>query len=40
MLQEWRVRPLEAVYPFIFLDAILYIVKKDGIYISKSTNWW
>ncbi|MDO9235917.1 MAG: transposase, partial [Aquabacterium sp.] len=24
MLQEWKTRPLEAVYPFIFLDAIHY----------------
>lgn len=36
MLQEWRVRPLEAVYPFIFLDAIHYKVKEDGRYISKA----
>ena len=36
MLQEWRTRPLEAVYPFIFLDAIHYKVKEDGRYISKA----
>jgi transposase-like protein len=36
MLQEWRTRPLEAVYPFIFLDAIHYKVKEDGHYISKA----
>ena len=36
MLQEWRIRPLEAVYPFIFLDAIHYKVKEDGRYISKA----
>ena len=36
MLQEWRSRPLEAVYPFIFLDAIHYKVKEDGRYISKA----
>lgn len=36
MLQEWRVRPLEEVYPFIFLDAIHYKVKEDGRYISKA----
>lgn len=36
MLQEWKARPLEAVYPFIFLDAIHYKVKEDGRYISKA----
>jgi len=36
MLQEWRVRPLEEVYPFVFLDAIHYKVKEDGRYISKA----
>jgi len=36
MLQEWKIRPLEEVYPFIFLDAIHYKVKEDGKYISKA----
>jgi len=36
MLQEWKTRPLEAIYPFIFLDAIHYKVKEDGHYISKA----
>lgn len=36
MLHEWRTRPLEAIYPFIFLDAIHYKVKEDGKYISKA----
>ena len=36
MLNEWKVRPLEAVYPFVFLDAIHYKVKEDGKYISKA----
>jgi len=36
MLQEWRTRPLEAVYPFIFLDAIHYKIKEDGRYVSKA----
>ena len=36
MLQEWKIRPLEEVYPFIFLDAIHYKVKEDGRYISKA----
>ena len=36
MLQEWRVRPLEELYPFIFMDAIHYKVKDEGRYISKA----
>ena len=36
MLNEWKSRPLEAVYPFIFLDAIHYKVKEEGRYISKA----
>jgi len=36
MLQEWKIRPLEEVYPFVFLDAIHYKVKEDGKYISKA----
>ena len=36
MLQEWKIRPLEEVYPFVFLDAIHYKVKEDGRYISKA----
>ena len=36
MLEEWRIRPLEAVYPFVFLDAIHYKVREDGKYISKA----
>lgn len=30
LVQEWRSRPLEAVYPFVWLDAIHYKVRKDG----------
>jgi transposase-like protein len=36
MLQEWKTRSLEEIYPFIFLDAIHYKVKEDGRYISKA----
>ena len=36
MLNEWRVRPLEEIYPFLFLDAIHYKVREDGQYISKA----
>ncbi len=36
MLQEWRQRPLEAIYPFVWLDAIHYKVKEEGRYLSKA----
>ena len=36
MIQEWKLRPLEEVYPFLFLDAIHYKVKEEGRYISKA----
>jgi len=36
MLTEWRERPLQALYPFVWLDAIHYKVKEDGRYISKA----
>jgi len=29
-ISEWQTRPLESVYPFIFMDAIHYKVKDDG----------
>ena len=32
----WQNRPLEAVYPFVFLDAIHYKVKQDHQYQSKA----
>ena len=30
LVQEWRTRPLDAVYPFVWLDAIHFKVRKDG----------
>ena len=33
---EWQTRPLESVYPFLWLDAIHFKVKEDGRYISKA----
>lgn len=35
-LQEWRERPLQSVYPIVWLDAIHYKVKVDGQYISQA----
>ncbi len=36
MLQEWRNRPLEAVYPIVWLDAIHYKVRQEGRVVSKA----
>ena len=32
----WQNRPLEAVYPFVFMDAIHYKVKENHRYITKA----
>ena len=32
----WQNRPLEAVYPFIFMDAIHYEVREDHRYVTKA----
>lgn len=34
--QEWQNRPLDSVYPIIFLDAIHYKVRSDGKIINKA----
>ena len=36
MLQEWRQRPLQPIYPFLWLDAIHYKVKEEGRYVTKA----
>ena len=35
-LEEWKKRPLESIYPFVYLDAIHYKVREEGHYISKA----
>lgn len=36
MIAEWQSRPLERVYPIIFLDAIFFKVRKDNRIINKA----
>ena len=36
MVQEWQNRPLESVYPIVFMDAIHYKVRQDNRVISKA----
>lgn len=35
-LKEWQQRPLESVYPIIWMDAVHYKIKEDGRYIGKA----
>jgi len=35
-IKEWQTRPLDSVYPFIFMDAIHYKVREDGRIVSKA----
>ena len=35
-VKEWQSRPLESIYPFIWLDAIHYKIKEDGRYVQKA----
>jgi transposase-like protein len=34
-IQEWQSRPLESVYPFVFLDGIHFRVKDSGRIVNK-----
>lgn len=36
LITEWRNRPLDAVYPIVFLDAMHFKVREDGKVVSKS----
>ena len=35
-LEEWRQRPLDKVYPIVWLDAVHYKIKEEGRYIGKA----
>jgi len=35
-VKQWQSRPLEAIYPFVWLDAIHYKIKDGGKYITKA----
>ena len=35
-ITAWQNRPLESVYPFVFMDAIHYKVKENHQYITKA----
>lgn len=35
-VQEWQARPLEDIYPVVFLDAIHYKIRQDSKVVSKA----
>ena len=35
-LKAWQQRPLDAVYPFVWLDAVHYKIKDEGRYVNKA----
>ena len=35
-VKAWQSRPLESIYPFVWLDAIHYKIKDGGKYVSKA----
>jgi transposase-like protein len=35
-VKAWQTRPLEAIYPFVWLDAIHYKIKDGGKYVTKA----
>lgn len=35
-VKEWQSRPLDTIYPFVWLDAIHYKIKDGGKYVSKA----
>ena len=35
-VKQWQARPLNSMYPFVWLDAIHYKIKEGGKYISKA----
>jgi len=35
-VKQWQSRPLDSMYPFVWLDAIHYKIKEGGKYVSKA----
>jgi len=35
-IKEWQSRPLDPVYPFVFMDAIHYKIREDGRILSRA----
>ena len=35
-VKAWQSRPLDSIYPFVWLDVIHYKIKDGGKYVSKA----
>ena len=35
-VKEWQARPLNPIYPFVFMDCIHYKVREDGRILSRA----
>lgn len=35
-IKEWQERPLDDVYPFVFIDAVHFSVKEDSRIVKKA----
>ncbi|TCL55867.1 mutator family transposase, partial [Kineothrix alysoides] len=35
-VKEWQSRPLEPIYPFVFMDAIHYKIREDGRILNRA----
>lgn len=35
-IKEWQLRPLNSIYPFVFMDCIHYKVREDGRILSRA----
>ena len=38
LVKDWQSRPLESIYPIVWLDAVHFKVRKDGRIISKAVH--
>ena len=36
VIREWQNRPLQQIYPFVFIDAVHYSVRQDGQVVKKA----
>ena len=35
-IKEWQSRPLNTIYPFVFMDCIHYKVREEGRILSRA----
>lgn len=38
LVKEWQNRPLDSIYPILFMDAMVFDIKEDGVYKKKTAN--